>query len=549
MNFSLSQNIKLQALYDAYALQFPAKLKAIDDLWARVDAGGDHDAAQSLHRELHSLAGSAGTFGYSQLGKCAKSLEQAVATLLERGTLAHATLEPLAPLLDELRQAATAPDARVAGATVAAESQQRAIGKSAISRLVYLVEDDAQLAQLVAHHLGRFGYAVRTFGDTASFRDAVAEQLPAAAILDIVLPEGHLAGTEAAAALRSAAAGGVPVLFISVRGDYEARVNSVRAGGDAYLTKPVDLIELITSLDKLVGFKSVDPYRVLLVDDSAPEAEYFAHALTLAGMATRIATEPARMLEHLVDFDPDLVLMDMYLPGCRGDELARVIRQMSRYFSLPIVFLSAETDLDRQLDAMHLAGDEFLTKPILPAQLVRAVSTRAARHRELRAMITQDGLTGLSNHIQLHKQLEVEVARAQRGKFALSFAMIDLDHFKAVNDRYGHPAGDDVLRTLSRFLREHLRQADVLGRYGGEEFAAVLTNIDAPTAARIIDKLREDFALMKHRLPDGEFSVTFSAGIASISTAAKTADLVIAADNALYQAKRAGRNRVVVAGQ
>jgi len=109
--------------------------------------------------------------------------------------------------------------------------------------------------------------------------------------------------------------------------------------------------------------------------------------------------------------------------------------------------------------------------------------------------------------------------------------------------------GDDVLKTLARFLRQHLRQADVVGRYGGEEFAVVLTDTDAPAAARVIDKLREDFAAVKHAAPDGQFCATFSAGIAALWPSARPADLMIAADNALYQAKRAGRNRVVVISQ
>lgn len=549
MNGTQSQDAKFQALYDAYGAQLPARIMEIDALWARAETGSDSDAMQSLHRALHSLAGSAGTFGRSELGKIAKALELPIATLLDGATPPRGALDPLAPVLDRLRQAATIPGRSASEQAGAATNEHQDIGRPSESRLIYLVEDDQQQAQLVAHHLGRFGYFVRSFGDGLSFREAVAREMPAAAVLDIVLPEGRLAGTEASAALKTAATDRVPIVFVSVRSDYEARVHAVRAGGAVYLTKPLDLIELITALDKLIRSRDSDPYRVLLVDDSAPEAEYFSHALRLAGMDTRVATDPESTLDRLAEFDPDLVLMDMYLRDCRGDELARVIRQMTQYTSLPIVFLSAETDFDRQLDAMQRAGDEFLTKPIRPAQLVKAVSTRIAHQRELRALMTQDSLTGLSNHRQLHRQLEAELARAQRNNSALSFAMIDVDHFKAVNGSYGHGMGDDVLRTLARFLRLRLRQADVVGRYGGEEFAVVLTDTDAPAAARVIDKLREDFALMKHRAPDGEFCVTFSAGIASIWPSAKPSNLMIAADNGLYQAKRAGRNRVVVVSQ
>ncbi len=549
MEATPSQDDKFQAIYDAFAARLPARIKEIDALWARVAAEGDSESLQSLHLSLHSLAGSAGTFGRPELGKIAKALELPIEALLDGITLPRGALQPLAPLLDRLRQAASIPGRSASEQARSAPDGLQDIVKPSESRLLYLLEDDAQQAQLVAHHLERFGYCVRIFGDGPTFRTAVEKEAPAAAVLDIVLAEGKLAGTEAAAALKTAAAGQVPIVFLSARSDYEARVHAVRAGGAVYLTKPLDLIELITVLDKLIGSRHSHPYRVLLVDDSTQEAAYFSHALGLAGMETRIATDPASTLEYLAAFDPDLVLMDMYLSDCRGDELASVIRQMTQYASLPIVFLSAETELDRQLDAMQLAGDEFLTKPIRPAQLVKAVSTRIARQRELRAMMTQDSLTGLSNHRQLHQQLATELARAQRSDAALSFVMIDVDHFKAVNDSYGHVIGDSVLRSLARFLRQRLRQADVVGRYGGEEFAVVLTDTAAPSAARVIDKLREDFAAIKHAAPEGEFCVTFSAGIASVWPSAKPSDLMVAADNALYQAKRAGRNRVVVFSQ
>ncbi len=537
------QEDKFQKMFDAYAERLPAKLKVIDDSWVRVAAEGDSDAVQSLHLELHSLAGSAETFGYAQLGKSAKAMEVVLADWLDAGRLPSGTLEQLEPLYEQLRHVTALAQSRAAPAGAA----QGDIGKPSESRLVYLVEDDPQHADLIAHHLERFGYAVSIFGDAATFRQAIASEVPAAAVLDMILPEGKLAGADAAAAMQSAAAVRVPVVFVSVRSDYEARVQAVRAGGEVYLTKPLDMLALIAALDRLIGPRPSNPYRVLLVDDSAPEAEYFSHALRLAGMDARIVSDPAGALAQLAEFDPDLVLMDMYLLGCRGDELARVIRQMTQYVSLPIVFLSAETDFDRQLEALDFAGDEFLTKPIRPEQLVKSVSARIARHRDLLEMMTQDSLTGLSNHKQLHRQLESEVARAQRGEYALSFAMIDVDNFKGVNDSYGHPVGDDVLRTLARFLRQRLRQADAVGRYGGEEFAIVLTDTDAPTAARVIDKLREDFSAIRHLAPDAGFCVTFSAGIAALWPSASPADLMIAADKALYQAKREGRNRVVVA--
>ncbi|MCX7172009.1 MAG: diguanylate cyclase [Proteobacteria bacterium] len=228
-------------------------------------------------------------------------------------------------------------------------------------------------------------------------------------------------------------------------------------------------------------------------------------------------------------------------------ELAKVIRQLDAFVSIPIVFLSVEANLDKQLLAMGLGGDDFLVKPIQPEHLVAAVTNRIGRSLALRSFIVRDSLTGLFNHTTLEEQLEREVARATRRRTQLSFAMLDIDHFKQVNDTYGHPIGDRVIKSLALLLKQRLRKTDIVGRYGGEEFAVIFGDADAATAVRLMNVIRSDFAQLKHLAGDMEFSVTFSCGIADISHFGDPARICEAADKALYQAKHAGRNQVIMA--
>jgi diguanylate cyclase (GGDEF)-like protein len=141
----------------------------------------------------------------------------------------------------------------------------------------------------------------------------------------------------------------------------------------------------------------------------------------------------------------------------------------------------------------------------------------------------------------------VEVARACRHHSALSLVMIDIDHFKQVNDTYGHPTGDRVLKRLARLLQQRLRRSDIIGRYGGEEFAVILPGADGPAAQRVIENLRRHFASVPQVAEQEEFSVTFSAGVAVFPLSTTTDSLTNMADKALYLAKRSGRNRVVLA--
>jgi diguanylate cyclase (GGDEF)-like protein len=148
----------------------------------------------------------------------------------------------------------------------------------------------------------------------------------------------------------------------------------------------------------------------------------------------------------------------------------------------------------------------------------------------------------------LKEQLETEIIRSKRYGKPLVFAMIDIDNFKQVNDTWGHAAGDRVLRSLAKLLRQRLRRTDIAGRYGGEEFGLILSDIDAPTALTLLDSIRRDFSALRHANNDKEFNVTFSAGIASFPQHETADSISCAADAALYAAKNTGRNRIVLDG-
>jgi diguanylate cyclase (GGDEF)-like protein len=415
------------------------------------------------------------------------------------------------------------------------------------SDTIFFVEDDPVLAESLALQIRYYGYHVVVFNTLADLREALAAETPLVIIMDLMFPEGGLAGAEAAASIKQGRTPPIPVVFVSGRSDFDARLEAVRSGGDAYFTKPVDVGKLVDRLDVITQKRPQDPYRILIVDDEPLLAGFHSTILQQAGMMTATLNDPVHVLRHMDDFRPELILMDVYMPGCNGMELAGVIRQDETYVDIPIVFLSAERDLNRQLLAMSRGGDDFLTKPIQPEHLVASVTLRADRHRSLRSFMLYDGLTGLLNHTRTKEQVDIEISRASRMKIRLTFAMIDIDHFKRVNDTYGHPVGDQVIKSLSRLLKQRLRATDTVGRFGGEEFAIIFTDTDGTTAQRILNELREDFANIRHQGGEDSFSVTFSCGAVSCAPGCTSAELIAAADEMLYEAKRSGRNRVVLA--
>lgn len=544
---------KFDMLRQAYASQLGSKIDEIDGLWQEVLQGNDHnDNCFTMQSLAHKLAGSGATFGFHALSEYAKILELSLQEVNHKNqNLTLNQKQEITELLREIKHATKQPDSEQA------MSRQRLIITQKLrphltsatqehNKLVYLIEDDLELAQELALQISYFGYEIHIFEHLDGLTEEINKNHPEVIIMDIIFPEGNLAGIELIEAARKNWTKNIPVLFMSARGDFDARLKAVRAGGESYFTKPVDLGSLIEKLDNLTATYQPEPYRILLVEDDEILGEYHALHLEQRGMITTLVTNPLEIMQPLIDFTPDLILMDMYMPGCSGLELASVIRQQDAFVSIPIVFLSVETDLDKHLTAMSLGGDEFLTKPIEPDYLVAEITSRVQRSRILRSFMVRDSLTGLLNHTNTKEQLASEVARARRYQTHLSFAMIDIDKFKSVNDTYGHLTGDRVIRSLARLLQQRLRKSDVIGRYGGEEFAVILPHTDGGTAVKILNDIREGFAQVRQQSGNHEFVVTFSVGIACFPNYQDVQSLSDAADKALYQAKRSGRNRAVL---
>jgi len=525
----------------------------------RGDPGAE--ALVSLRRILHNLKGTGESFGFKELSsrtqECERELDAAFSSALESagigpgdcraegaGTLAEfergfAELESCAA---ELMAAGPRGAQGDGGFARPPASAQPGIRRS--ESLVYVCDDDSLQAELIADQLKYFGYRAKTFTRTRDLRAAVLAEAPAAVVMDLMFPGGECEGADALSGLRSEGVC-VPAVFISGRGDFEARIRAVRAGGVAYYTKPLEANELMGTIDEIAHPREAEPFRILVVDDEPDVARYHQLILEEAGMTVRVAELPETVLDLVKGFRPDLVLMDVYMPRCSGREVATLIRQIPDFLSLPIIFLSAETDKAKQFSAMSVGAEGFLTKPIEPRELVNSVSLRAERMRTLRSLMSRDSLTGLFNHTTTTELLRSSVDAAKRGCRPLCFAMIDLDRFKSVNDSYGHPVGDQVLLAVSRVLKRRLRNSDLVGRYGGEEFAVILADTDLDAAVNLMEVLREDFSRVLFHAGERTFSCTFSCGISMMGPTSTHEAVREAADINLYKAKEAGRNRLV----
>ena len=409
---------------------------------------------------------------------------------------------------------------------------------------VYVALQDHERAERLAKQLEFFGLAALSLHNVAEFQRAMAQRHPAAIVMDVDF-SGAGKGLELASQAQEGLEQKLPLLFFSLNEtDTPTRLAAVRAGGEEFLTGALEASSLLEKIEVLTCVAQYEPYKVLIIDDSRAQALHTERVLNAAGIVTRVLLDPIQAMSELAEFQPDLIILDMYMPGCTGTELAKVIRHNDRYVSVPIIYLSAEDDQDKQLDAMSEGGDDFLTKPIKPRHLITTVRNRAARARNLKARMVRDSLTGLYNHTHILQLLEDCSFRSRREGKPLCFAMLDIDHFKRVNDSHGHPMGDRVIKSLALFLKQRLRKTDFIGRYGGEEFAIVMPDTDIQSAHRVLDDIRHRFAEIHYPAQPADLFCTFSAGVVSLGANDDSLSLASQADTALYRAKHAGRNRV-----
>ncbi len=295
------------------------------------------------------------------------------------------------------------------------------------------------------------------------------------------------------------------------------------------------------------------PSRILVVDDDILSARMVDGVLRAAGFVSSFCCEPARAWATIEAERPDLILLDVVMPGVDGFELCRRVRASPGLQLTPIIFVTRKGDVEQRVRGLEAGGNDYVAKPFDPSELVARVRSHLERLAVLREMAIRDGLTRCYNNKYFKQRLEQEIQRAQRYQTELTVGMLDLDHFKRVNDSYGHPAGDAVLAQVASILTASVRSTDVVARYGGEEFGFLLVEAAVPESTLITDRLRERIARHRFELPalHGEplsVNATVSIGIAPLRADDTLATLLGRADEALYEAKANGRNQVCVAG-
>lgn len=378
---------QLQSLQVEFAARLPARLDDIRALHERLgQTEWDLAGAEALHRQVHGITGAAGTFGMRSLSEAARELEDRLARLIRRGgPPGPVEWNTIAEGIERLQDLALSRPSVETGTALLS-----LVPSSPPSDVqVHLVVDDRVQANVLRSSLQDSGFKVCLHSSLAAFREHCSDRNPGAAdavVMDVAFPDDDPFGSVLLRGLQLGRHGRAPVVVALGDDALAARLAASRAGASRTLVRPLDPVRLVDTLNVLTGRLPQRPYRVLLVDDDPLLLQVQANVLRAAGMEVRSLSQPLRTLDELEAFGPDVLLLDVHMPEASGSELAAALRERDAHVHLPILFLSAETDLTQQLLALNLGGDDFLVKPVQSEHLVAAVTARARRARQAGAL-------------------------------------------------------------------------------------------------------------------------------------------------------------------
>ncbi len=527
------------ALLDAAVAEFREKLvgRVLAFELALRDAQNTQDLAPlvPIHAEAHKLHGTAGSFGFDQVSVSAEAIESVLNEAITTGTaldedawirISAATVRMVASLSEAPRHSNAPPEV--------------------VRASVLVVDDDPMLLKCLVTDVST-SLEVLTANALEPALAMASLAQPTCVVIDVHLGD-RFQGFELAKALRAQPTSEhIPIVFMSADGSLDTQIGGLHAGGSLFLNKPLTAGPLLEAVRRVTEVRTMTRPRVVMLDDDPMFCAAVRRMLYRADLDFHAVQDEAQLLETLAIEDPALLLLDVRLNSVSGLDICRMLRANPRWETLDIVLVTAETSVEMRIAAFRAGASDYVSKPIVSEELVARVMSRIERHALRQERTTRDNLTGLMLRGPFAESFQRMLKLAQRTRSPLSLGLLDLDRFKAINDRYGHMAGDRVLSTLGQLLNRRLRGEDLRCRWGGEEIVLALSGSPRAEAALVIERLLAE--VQSITFEGGlhpPYHVTFSAGVASYPDEASSLDeLVAIADGRMYIGKRHGGGRVI----
>ena len=458
-----------------------------------------------------------------------------------------------------------------------------------MSARVLVVDDILPNVKLLEAKLTSEYYEVLTAMNGEEALRKVAEESPDLVLLDVMMP--GMDGFEVCTKIKqNSASAHIPVVMVTALTDVHDKVRGLEAGADDFLSKPINDTALMARVRSLVRLKmSTDEWRIrentanqlgvmdettnamsecpekaniLIIEDKDFDLQKMSETLEKDSNTSRGVQSGAQAIEMISAHDFDLVIISLNLKNEDGLRLCSHLKSNERTRAVPLLMVGSDEDMERIAHGLEIGAHDYILRPVERSELLARVRTQIRRKRfqeRLRAtyeislsMALTDSLTGLYNRRYLEVHLDKLLEKNKDSKKSLAVLMLDIDHFKPVNDTYGHKAGDETLKIFAKRIQDNLRSFDLVARLGGEEFVAILPDISERRTYIVAERLRRSIAdePFDVGLESGPINITTSIGGTIVDFEKHTVEEVLErADKALYEAKEGGRNCVVFEGK
>jgi diguanylate cyclase (GGDEF)-like protein len=495
----------------------------------------DEELLNEAIDEAHRLAGSAGSYGFPAVSELAKRVETTLRRQRTTGSAERAQLERHADDADALAATVSAPPA------IAATG-----GRQRRARLLVL-DDDPEFLWVV-RELGEqllIDIICATTAQEAMER-AQSQQLDGA-ILDVWLGSGEKSFKLARQLRKTRQNVDLPVAFTSADETPENRIAAANAGAALFLPKPLTETSLADAASQLIALRRANMGRVLVVDDDPDFAAHVGSLLEGVHLEVEILSQPEGVLKALDAADPEALLLDINMPALNGLDICRILRTNPRWQHLPIIIVTGSDRREDRINALRAGCDAYMVKPIDGEEFTALVKSSVDRRQLLMARLEKDALTGLPLRRAFMERLRSRLSEAFRKNQQIAICLFDLDGFKALNDEYGHLAGDRVLLIVGRLLSTRFRDEDLRARWGGEEFALAFPGETIEKIRRGVEQVLRELQAIEFVGDNGQpFHASFSAGLAEYPKDGTSIEALLrAADARLYEAKALGKGRVI----
>ncbi|BAS59344.1 two-component transcriptional regulator [Leptolyngbya boryana NIES-2135] len=521
---------KLGAVWTSYKERINEQIAIIE----RVACESDWTLQASATRQAHTLAGALGTFGFTEGSQIARNIEQ----ILAGCPLKPRALTQLQELLATLRRVIDVPAS--SSAPICPEVTP-AIANLATVQLpsILVISQDRDFLDALESEFLLWNYQC-TIATTAKAVIKICQNdAPSLVLLDLDCFDSIATSMALLTSLQQCCST-IPTIVLTSHNELTERLEVSRHGGRLLLQKTTPIPQVLEAVSQVLQRALPTPSKILVVDDDIALLDALTVLLSPWGLKVYTLNDPHRFWETLETVSPDVLVLDLEFPDFKGIELCQVVRNDLHWHHLPVVILTAHSESETISQVFAAGADDFVSKPIVGAELVARILNRLERVRLVRQILDTDPLTGVMNRQKSTQELEAFLRSSDRSHQSVAIAVIDVDHLRSVNAQYGHAAGDAVLRQFGHLLQQSFCSEDIVARWGGEEFVIGMYGVTREDGVQRLMQVLERLNQQALTTENGEIvHVSFSAGVAQypedgkdLKTLYRTADL------ALRQAKR-----------